>query len=280
MDRFENTNDTLILPDLYLIVRVDSHRFGSGWRTVADYPFNTEFISALRASAKELMSGGYRVAYSYTHGDEISLLLDPIESVNQRKRSRILSFFSSCATAHFNRAFNHGAVFHSKLSELPSRSHVFDYFVWQRKVSARNFLTRQIILRLQSQGLDPKEIDNRTSKLSEEERKALLIDLGFPEEELKMGDLYGYGIWWGDRTELVGSESLGVTEDEYVQLLERVAFRPVPAVDEGANLVLKPDQPKSFTSSPPPQPQAGRPVLQPVQRKGAFRLDDKKPKPR
>lgn len=259
MDRFENTNDQLILPDLYIVLRVDAHRLA--WKnTDTDYPFGAEFIKALRNTARELMCSGFRVSYTYIHGDEISILLDALESVNQRKRSRLLSLFSSYATAYFNRIFPHPVVFHSKMSELPSRSHVVDYFVWQRKVAARNFLTRQIIRRLQAEGLDAKEIDARTTKLSEDERRRALIDLGYPEEDLRMGDLYGFGIWWSDKfngkPEMIGSESLGVSDDEYRDLLERFAFGPAPLIEEGDSASFKTETVKMTSadnSQRPPQ---------------------------
>jgi len=279
MERFENTNDQLLLPDLYVIVRLDAHRIGKAWRDNegADYPFGPETVKALRGTAKDLMSAGFRVSYTYTHGDEVSVLLDSLETVNQRKRSRILTLLASHATAAFNRHSKRQVVFHAKMAELPSRSHVIDYFMWQRKVSARNFLTRQIIIRLQAQGLEPKEIDSKISKLSEEDRRRMLVnDLQYPEEELKIGDLYGYGIWWSDKggNGLIGSESLAVTDEDYISLLERVAFRPAAAVEECEVLPIS-----SETSAPSVVQGSQLPgrtaPLQPIQRKSPFRIDKK-----
>lgn len=240
MERFETTNDGLLLPDIYVVVRLDAHRIGSNWRG-EDYPFGDNTVRALRACAKELMTAGFRISYSFTHGDEISLLLDALETTNQRKRSRVLTLLASHGTAAFNRISRHHVVFHGKMSELPTRSHVVDYFMWQRKVAARNYLTRSIIVRLQEGGLEPREIDQRISKLSEDDRRRMLIeDLGYPEEELRASDLYGYGIWWSEnKQELIGGESLGVSDESYLQLLEQVAFRPTPALEEGTGVPLK-----------------------------------------
>jgi tRNA(His) 5'-end guanylyltransferase len=278
LERFENTNDTLLLPDLHVIIRVDAHRIGESWGQVSDYPFEEDFIKSLRGAAKNLFLSGFRVNYAYIHGDEISILLDPLESANQRKRSRLLTLFSSYATAYFNKLSNHHVVFHAKLAELPSRSHVVDYFIWQRKVSARNFLTRKIITILEGQGLSPKEIDTRTSKLSEDERRGYLLQLGYPEEELSMSDLYGYGIWWSDgnpsRPELAGSANLGVSEEHYTTLLERVIHSAAPLIHEPGAVMLKQTSTPSATQSTALAPAISVPQVggNTPSRKPAFRI--------
>jgi len=243
LERFENTNDQLLLPDLFFIIRVDAHRIGHNWSQLADYPFTAPFIKALRTTAKNLMMSGFRVNYSYIHGDEISLLLDPLESANQRKRSRLITLLSSYATAYFNQVSEYKVVFHAKLAELPTRTHVIDYFVWQRKASARNFLTRKIIQTLEAKGVPAKEIDTRVSKLSEDERKKMLVELGYPEEELSFSDLYGHGLWWGEtnssKAELIESSSLGANEEQYAQILEGVLYKPAPLFDEPGAISVK-----------------------------------------
>jgi tRNA(His) 5'-end guanylyltransferase len=271
MERFETTNDGLLLPDIYAIVRLDAHRIGSGWKG-EDYPFGKVTTQALRECAREMMTAGFRVSYSFTHGDEISLLLDSLETSNQRKRSRVLTLLASHATAAFNRNSKAQVVFHGKMSELPTRSHVVDYFIWQRKVAARNYLTRNIIARLEQQGLEAREIDQRVSKLSEDDRRRLLVEeLGFPEEELRVSDLYGYGIWWSDdRQALMASESLGVSDESYSHLLEQVAFRPTPAVDEGTRVPLKKYSSESETAAVKLEGRAA--PLPPIERKKPLRF--------
>jgi tRNA(His) guanylyltransferase len=274
LERFENTNDQLLLPDLFFILRVDAHRIGNNWGQLADYPFSIQFNKALRTTAKNLMMSGFRINYSYIHGDEISLLFDPLESANQRKRSRLITLLASYATAYFNQVSEYKVVFHAKLSELPTRTHVVDYFIWQRKASARNFLTRKIIQALEAKGVSPKEIDSRVSKLSEDERKKLLVELGYPEEDLSISDLYGYGLWWGDtssnKAELVESTSLGANESEYCQTLERILYKPAPLFDEPSVVSVKTatsSLTKELSNTPPSNPE--------IKRKPIFRLDKK-----
>ena len=274
LERFENTNDQLLLPDLFFIIRVDAHRIGNGWGEQQDYPFSTLFQKSLKLTARNLMMSGFRVTYSYIHGDEISLVLDALESANQRKRARLLTLFSSYATAYFNQISEAKVVFHAKLSELPTRTHVIDYFMWQRKASARNFLTRKIINTMQSKGVSPKEIDSKVSKLSEDERRKLLVELGYPEEELSVSDLYGHGLWWGDtnssKAELVESSSLGANDEQYVQLLEKVLYKPAPLFDEPGSVSIKAASPVAGVA-PVKESNPGFDT----KRKPIFRLDKK-----
>lgn len=274
LERFENTNDLLMLPDLFFVVRVDAHRIGNNWGEQADYPFSAPFIKALRVTAKNLMMSGFRVNYAYVHGDEISILLDPLESANQRKRSRMITLLASYATAYFNLVSDSKVVFHAKLSELPTRTHVVDYFIWQRKASARNFLTRKIINALEKKGTSAKEIDSRVSKLSEDERKKMLVQLGYPEEELSISDLYGYGLWWGDshssKPELVESSSLGSNEDQYSHILEKVLYKPAPLFEEPGSVSIKSAMPIAINA---PTGEGDRDTG--VKRKPIFRLDKK-----
>jgi tRNA(His) 5'-end guanylyltransferase len=274
LERFENTNDQLLLPDLYFVIRVDAHRIGDNWSEISDYPFSETVVKALRETARNLMMSGFRINYSFVHGDEISLLLDPIEASNQRRRVRLTSLFASYATAYFNKLSAYQAVFHTKLSELPSKQHALDYFIWQRKVSTRNFLTRKIIQILQAQGLSPQEIDSRTSKLSEDERRKLLVSLGYPEEDLSISDLYGYGLWWAEhnskKPQLVDSQSLGINEDQYLQLLNKVMNSTAPLFDEPENVSSRP----SISASPVSTSQNSQ-TKSPSARKPIFRLDKK-----
>jgi len=195
MSKFESCGDSFILPDIHLIVRLDAHRHGEEWEGSEDeeYPFGVGFVQSLSETAGRLMESGYRTVYSFIHGDEISLLLDITETSSPRRRARLVSGLASSAAVEFYRSFNRRVWFHARLSELPSTTHVIDYFMWQRKVGSRNYLARTIGLALTAEGLSPKEIEERIGKLSEEERYTYAAGLGITPTSYQR---YGAGVWW------------------------------------------------------------------------------------
>lgn len=192
--RFENFNDQFILPDLNLVVRIDARRLSR--KEGNSYPFCEEIQNALLATSKSLMTCGLSTKLAFVHGDEISLILDVKESGNQRKRSRLLSYVASFATAKFIKSCNQEVVFHAKLSELPSSNHILDYLMWQRKVAMRNYIfkiTKELLL---SKNLSPQEINNKTASMTLEQRMQYAESLGFDFSTVPLSHIYGSLVSW------------------------------------------------------------------------------------
>lgn len=222
MSKFEACGDSFILPDLHLVIRLDAHRHGEEWNELEDgeYPFGGGFVASLSETAERLMDSGYRTIYSYVHGDEISLLLDITETSSPRRRARLVSGLASSAAVEFFKSFGKRAWFHARLSELPTTTHVIDYFLWQRKVSSRNYLARSIGLVLGAQGLGPKEIEERIGKLNEEEKYSFAKELGISVTTYQR---YGLGVWWEELREgraLKVSDLLPGDDQAYVHHLK------------------------------------------------------------
>jgi tRNA(His) 5'-end guanylyltransferase len=164
--RFENYNDGFILPDTFLIVRLDAHRYGDWSELADDYPCGPTMTRALHATARDLMTASFRVIIAYTHGDEISLVIDPSENANPLRRSKIISTFASAAAIHFLKHSGLSATFDAKLSELPSLDRVLEYLFWQRRYCFRNATTIALRTALREHGH------------SREQRIATLASLG------------------------------------------------------------------------------------------------------
>lgn len=181
MQRFETYNDGFALPDTYLVIRLDAHRYGD-WSSVPsdEYPCGSRITTALHKTAQSLLTSSFRVILAYAHGDEISLLLDPSENANPIRRSKLLSMFSSAAAVHFREHANLPALFDGKLSELPSRERVLEYFLWQRRCCFRNALATTLRKALLATGLTPEECEKRTHGVSEAARLEILDELGCP----------------------------------------------------------------------------------------------------
>ncbi|MCB0338385.1 MAG: hypothetical protein KDD53_02220 [Bdellovibrionales bacterium] len=197
-DRFEKVNDGYFLPDTRIVVRIDAHRFGPKWENVPDfdYPFDESIREALIKTAGRLMTLDLRVSYCFIHGDEISLLLDPLETAGLRRRAKLVSHVASAGSVFFTEAFGAPVFFRAKVSELPSDRHLLDYFFWQRKVARRNYVSRTISQLLTAGGADEVEISKTIAGLTEEGGAELLAKLGLPIESVKSDLLYGIGLYW------------------------------------------------------------------------------------
>lgn len=197
-ERFERASDHYLLPEMNFIVRIDGRRMGSAWAAKPDlaYPYDSRIEAALRSAAARVMCCGTRITYSFIHGDEISFLLEKSESSGTRTAGKLTSFFASAAAAFFYEATGLPLVFHSRLLQLPAEEHVLDYFFWQRKVAARNYLSHTLSAVLKERGQGDDSTTGKLTYMTEEQRLKTAADLGFPIDSIAANLLTGTGIWW------------------------------------------------------------------------------------
>ena len=76
---YEQSLDQILLPELYLVARLDGNRFTRLTKEVCKFeaPFDTRFRDMMVETVKALMNYGFRIIYGYTESDEISLLFHP-----------------------------------------------------------------------------------------------------------------------------------------------------------------------------------------------------------
>lgn len=198
LGKFENLQEVSFLPDMHVIVRLDAHRLGSHWVSFpdADYPLGAAFSEGLRAAAVSLFTSGIRVLFAFVHGDEISVAVDPLELSNGRKKVKLVSGLSSAASVGLCTSFGRGALFHAKVSELPSKDHVLDYLLWQRLVARRNTIARYLNIKLLETAAPKSEIERLLSKATEEERLATLARFGLDYTTLSPYQQRGALLWW------------------------------------------------------------------------------------
>lgn len=198
MSKFENLQDIAFLPDMRIVVRLDAHRLGLHWSSFpdAEYPLGATFSAGMRAAAAAIFTSGIRVLFTFVHGDEISVALDPQELANGRKKARLISGLASAASVGLCTALGRGALFHAKVSELPTLDHLVEYLIWQRLVARRNTIARHLTLALTAQGVPKGELDRLLTKATEEERLASLAKSGIHFELLPPSERLGALLWW------------------------------------------------------------------------------------
>jgi len=73
---YEQSLDQFILPDMYIVTRLDGRSFTRLTKEICKFevPFDIKFRDMMIETVKALMQCGFRVIYGYTESDEISLL--------------------------------------------------------------------------------------------------------------------------------------------------------------------------------------------------------------
>ena len=79
---YEQSIDQHILPELYLVARLDGRSFSRLTKEICDFeaPFDVRFRDMMVNTVKQLMDCGFRVVYGFTESDEISLLFHKEEN--------------------------------------------------------------------------------------------------------------------------------------------------------------------------------------------------------
>jgi len=229
LERFESYNDGFILPDTFLVVRLDAHRMGDWGVLNAEYPCGPAVTKALHTTARTLMTSTFRVLVAFVHGDEISLLVDPTETLNPMRRSKLISTVASAAAVHFMQASGKEALFEARLSELPTVERVIEYFFWQRRYCFRNAVTIALRSALTSSGLSLEDAEKCIHGVSEQGRLAKLQEVGVPLESIahttRRGALFFFETLLRDGREhfrLNSNTTLPDDDEDSVRLLTHV----------------------------------------------------------
>jgi tRNA(His) guanylyltransferase len=130
---YETNADHCVLPGVHMVARLDGRGFTklTKVRHAFEAPFDEKFRDHIAATVEHLMECGFRVVYGYTQSDEISLLFHPDENTFSRKTRKYDSVLAGEASAVFSLRLGAVACFDCRISELPQRKDVIDYFRWR-----------------------------------------------------------------------------------------------------------------------------------------------------
>jgi len=243
LERFETYNDGFILPDTFLVIRLDAHRLGTWDDSLGEWPCGPAITRMLHETTRLLMTSSFRVLLAYSHGDEISLLMDPTEAANPIRRSKLISTFASAAAVHFAKVSGKEALFDARLSELPSVSRVVEYFFWQRRYCFRNASTIALRTALLAAGKSREDAERSIHGIAERDRVAKLSELGISLESIPHTTRRGALFFWSsvvkdgrEFLKLLTDASLSDHDDEYadrlIQLIgEALNEQPLAVVD-------------------------------------------------
>lgn len=194
---FETASDQCVLPEIYMVARLDGRSFTRLTREVArfDAPFDERFRDLMTETARSLMTCGFRVRYAYTQSDEISLLLDRDEALFGRKLRKLNSTLAGEASAQFSIRLGRPACFDCRISQLPNPELVIDYFRWRNEDAARNALNAWCYWTLRRSGRDPQTATRETLGMPVAEKNELLFGFGINFKDVPAWQKRGTGLY-------------------------------------------------------------------------------------
>jgi len=195
---FETAYDLCVVPEMYMVARIDGRGFTRLTKEVLDLerPFDARFRDLMVATVEHLMSCGFAVRYGYTQSDEISLLIDRDETAFGRKLRKYDSILAGEASAKFSLLAGTHACFDARISQLPNAELVVDYFRWRREDARRNALNAHVYWLLRGQGRSPRAAHSAMLGLSVPAQHELLFQAGIVFEALPAWQRHGTGVFW------------------------------------------------------------------------------------
>ena len=151
MKQYEAVTSFTLPRRTHTIIRVDGRAFHSYLRQ-AEKPFDLIFMNQMDHVASELCADMSGAVFSYTHSDEISVLLTDFSSVHTEpwfggNVQKMASTAAATATAVLNRdryadySNFHLATFDARVFTIPDPVEVMNYFVWRQRDCVRNSIS-------------------------------------------------------------------------------------------------------------------------------------------
>lgn len=197
---YETSQDRCVLPNMYIVARIDGRSFTRLTKDIHKFktPFDEKFRDLMVETLKHLMNCGFNVIYGFTESDEISLLFHYNETAFSRKTRKYISILAGEASAKFSSLLGDIGAFDCRLSELPNRQLVEDYFRWRNEDAHRNALNAHCYWLLRKEKFTQSEATSKIEGMSVADKNELLFQYGINFNELPNWQKRGIGVYWKD----------------------------------------------------------------------------------
>jgi len=210
---YETVNDTKIIPNIFMVARIDGRSFTRLTKEVHQFeaPYDIKFRDIMVDTVKHLMDCGFKIRYGYTQSDEISLLFDFYDDTFQRKERKLNSILAGEASAKFSLLLGDIGAFDSRICQLPNQNLVVDYFRWRNEDAHRNALNSHCYWNLRNEGCSPDEASNFLLGKSVADKNELLFQKGVNFNDLPTWQKRGIGIYWEEYEKEAKNQKTGET---------------------------------------------------------------------
>ena len=198
MRRFERAHDHCVLPELFIVARLDGRGFTRLTKEIHQFeaPFDVRFRDHMTATVEHLMNCGFRVAYGYTQSDEISLLLHRDADSFDRKLRKLDSVLAGEASGCFSLRLGSLGCFDCRINQLPTEALVVDYFRWRQEDATRNALNAHCYWLLRKAGQSVAEATRFLLSQTTAQKNELLFQHGINFAKLPAWQKRGVGLFW------------------------------------------------------------------------------------
>lgn len=198
MRHHEEAHDVYVLPDIYIVVRLD----GRGFHRLTDKlncqkPFDDYFDSIMNSIVVHFMTNeSFDIIYGYHQSDEISFLLKKDTGLFNRKERKINSVFSGISSSLFTNRCGVVCAFDCRVSQLVSEESVVDYFRWRQEDSFRNCLNGYAFWTLVKEGLSPTKASRQLEGMKNNDKHDLLFHRGININDIPDWQKKGTGFYY------------------------------------------------------------------------------------
>lgn len=196
---FETAHDHCVLPELFMVARIDGRGFTRLTKDVHKFeaPYDERFRDYMASTTEHLMNCGFRVVYGYTQSDEISLVFHRDEDSFNRKLRKLNSVLAGEASAKFSLLLGDLGVLDCRICQFPNLGLVVDYLRWRNEDAHRNALNAHCYWTLREHGESVQAATNQLSGLSVAEKNDLLFQTkGVNFNDLPLWQRRGIGFYW------------------------------------------------------------------------------------
>lgn len=196
---FETAHDHCVLPDVFMVARMDGRGFTRLTKDVHGFsaPYDDRFRDFMISTTEHVMDCGFRAIYGFTQSDEISLVLHRDECSFNRKLRKLTSVLAGEASARFSLLLGDIGVFDCRICQFPNVDLVVDYLRWRSEDAHRNALNAHCYWALREQGQSAEVATDRLRGLSASQKNELLFQAkGVNFNDLPAWQRRGIGLYW------------------------------------------------------------------------------------
>ncbi|KXX67046.1 tRNA(His) guanylyltransferase Thg1 family protein [Flammeovirga sp. SJP92] len=195
---YETAFDFCVPPNIYLVARIDGRGFTKLTKQTHPFkrPFDESFRDIMVETVKHLMNCGFKVIYGFTQSDEISLLFDLNINAFSRKLRKYNSVLAGEASAKFSVLLGDIGAFDCRISQLPRKQDVVDYFRWRNEDAHRNALNAHCYWLLREKGQTAVQASKAIEGKSTAFKNELLFENGINFNDLPSWQKRGIGFYW------------------------------------------------------------------------------------
>lgn len=218
---YEIAHDYCVPPEIYMVARLDGRSFTRLTKELHRFeaPYDLRFRELMVETVKHLMNCGFDIVYGFTESDEISLLFRKSETLFGRKLRKYQSVLAGEASAKFSLLLKDIGVFDCRISQLPTKALVVDYFRWRNEDAHRNALNAHCYWMMRNKGESAKAATDFFSGKSVADKNEYLFKNNINFNDVPNWQKRGIGFYW----ESYDKEAVNpITREEITTMRRRI----------------------------------------------------------